>query len=140
MRKHKNRRLFRRGAAAVEFAVTSIIVFMFLFAGIEFSRLNVVRHSIDNAVYEAARRGSLPGATADDARQMATDLLVAVGIRSPRITVSPAVLTPTTPTVAVSVEVTADQFAWSPPWFTQGIVLRGDYTLKRETDRQGKPF
>jgi len=45
----------RRGATTVEFAITAPVFFLFLLAAFEFGWLNVIRHTADNAAYEAAR-------------------------------------------------------------------------------------
>ncbi len=45
----------RRGAAAVEFG-SAPIFFLFVFALFEFTWTNVLRHTADNAAYEAALR------------------------------------------------------------------------------------
>ena len=54
----------RAGATAVEFAIVAPIFFLIMLASFEFSRLNVIRHTADNAAYEAARHAMVPGATA----------------------------------------------------------------------------
>ena len=46
----------RRGATAVEFAITAPIFFIFLLASFEFGWMNVLRHSAENAAYEGAGR------------------------------------------------------------------------------------
>ena len=51
----RRRSKIRRGATAVEFAITAPIFFLFLLASFEFGWLNVIRHTADNAAYEAAR-------------------------------------------------------------------------------------
>jgi Flp pilus assembly protein TadG len=64
----KLNRNHRRGATAVEFALTAPIFFVFLLSAFEFGWLNVIRHTADNAAYEAARAAIVPGATVADAR------------------------------------------------------------------------
>ena len=58
-----NRRVsdaLRRGAVAVEFAITVPFLFLILFGSIEFSRANMLRQTVSQAAYEAARRGDIP--------------------------------------------------------------------------------
>ncbi len=83
VRNHDGKRFrgSRRGAAAVEFAITAPIFFLFLLAAFEFGWLNVIRHTADSAAYEAARTAMVPGATAADATAKATGLLNIVGAR-----------------------------------------------------------
>ncbi len=45
----------RPGAYAVEFAVVAVILFLFIFGIIEYSRLIMIRQVMDNAVREGAR-------------------------------------------------------------------------------------
>ena len=59
----------------MEFAITAPIFFLFLLAAFEFGWLNVMRHTADNAAYEAARTAIVPGATAAEALAKATSLL-----------------------------------------------------------------
>ena len=58
----------RTAAVVVEFAICAPILFLFFFASLEFSRVNMIRQSVENAVYEGARRGIVPGATAANCR------------------------------------------------------------------------
>ena len=46
---------------SVEFAITAPIFFLFLLAAFEFGWMNVMRHTADNAAYEAARAAMVPG-------------------------------------------------------------------------------
>ena len=77
----KRRQIDRRGATAVEFALVLPIFVLFLMASFEFGWLNVVRHTADNAAYEAARYAMVPGATADEATQEAKSILKTIGVR-----------------------------------------------------------
>ena len=57
----------RTGAVMVEFVIVAPLLFLFFFAAFEFCRVAMIRHTADNAVYEGARIGIIPGATADEA-------------------------------------------------------------------------
>ena len=52
--------------------------------------MNVLRHTADNAAYEAARYAMVPGATAAEAKAKANALLKIIGTRNAVVTVSPA--------------------------------------------------
>src|ERR1700754_1073325 len=78
----------RRGATVVEFAITAPIFFLFLMAAFEFGWMNVIRHTADNAAYEAARSVMVPGATAAEATTKATNLLNVVGARGAKVTIT----------------------------------------------------
>ena len=56
----------RRGATTVEVAMILPVLFLFIFASFEFSRLNMLKHLAGAAAYEGAREGIVIGATADD--------------------------------------------------------------------------
>src|SRR3954454_21923431 len=87
----KKRRQGRVGAVAVEFAITAPVFFLFLLAAFEFGWLNVMRHTADNAAYEAARAAMVPGATAADATNKANGLLNIVGARGATVVITPSV-------------------------------------------------
>src|SRR6478735_6644706 len=103
-RRGKCRRPARRGAAAVEFAITAPIFILFLLSAFEFGWLNVMRHTADNAAYEAARAAMVPGATTADATGRANQLLSAVGARNAKINITPATITTSTTNVNVTID------------------------------------
>src|SRR3954451_16031173 len=94
----------RGGAVAVEFAITAPIFFVFLLAAFEFGWLNVIRHTADNAAYEAARAAMVPGATAADATAKANGMLQIVGARGARVSISPSTITNSTTEVNVTID------------------------------------
>ena len=122
----------RRGATAVEFAVTAPLVFVLFFAQLEFSRANLMRHSIQSAAYEGARRGIVPGATADDVRTEARTILNAVSARNATITVEPAVILTDTRTVTVTVGISLNENSWGAAKFFENRTLSSSVTLSRE--------
>lgn len=134
VRKHERKRLRRapRGAAAVEFAVTAPIFLLFLLAAFEFGWLNVMRHTADNAAYEAARAAMVPGATADDASTKAAGLLNIVGARGATITITPTNITNSTPEVTVAVDLPMSSNGLIVPRFTGKTVLHSSSTLRTE--------
>src|SRR3954470_17250186 len=99
----KRPRELRNGAVAVEFAITAPIFFLFLLAAFEFGWLNVMRHTADNAAYEAARTVVVPGATAAEATAKATSILNVVGARGATISITPSNITNSTTEVTVAV-------------------------------------
>ena len=60
---------------AVEFAITAGLAFLFFFGAFEFSRVAMIRGTIDNAIYEGARLGITPGATAPEVEKKVRDIL-----------------------------------------------------------------
>ncbi len=122
----------RRAAATVEFALAATVLFLFVLASIEFARLSIVRHAIDNAAYEACRKVIVPGAQTDDAVAHVHSLLAKYGVRDLRITVSPSPIQEQTPAVTVSIEAPAAASAWGISTFTDGLTLRSSSTLLTE--------
>jgi Flp pilus assembly protein TadG len=122
----------RRGAAAVEFALTAPIFFLFLLSAFEFGWLNVMRHTADNAAYEAARTAIVPGASADEARTKANRLLRIVGTRGAQITVTPNPVTTQTKQVTVAIEIPMRRNGLVVPRFTKQTTIRSSSTLRTE--------
>lgn len=95
----------RRGTAAVETALTLPILLLVIFSGWEFSRINMMRNTMDNAAYEAARESMLPGASVAKIKNQGQVVLDAVGISGGVITVTPSTITTTTTQVTIDVTV-----------------------------------
>lgn len=125
----------RRGATAVEFAIVAPVFFLVLMSMFEFSRLNVLRNTADNAAYEAARAAMVPGATAADATAEANRLLNVVGARGANVTISPNRITRNTEAVTVSIDIPLDRNGWVVPRFTRGRTLTSTSTLRTERVR-----
>ncbi len=126
----------RRGAAAVEFAIVAPVFFILVIAAFEFGRINVIRHTADNAAYEAARRAMVPGATAAEATAEAQRILRIVGTRGAKVSVNPATLGPDVDKITVTVDVPMNQNGWITPRFTRTTTIRATSTLK--TERAGE--
>lgn len=131
----RSRRRRRSGATAVEFAIVAPVFFLVLMSMFEFSRLNTLRHTADNAAYEAARVAMVPGASAADAIGEAQRLLTILGARGATVTVTPPTITPNTDEVTVRVAVPLDQNGWVVPRFTAGRTLTSESTLRTERVR-----
>ncbi|MCA9169155.1 MAG: pilus assembly protein [Planctomycetales bacterium] len=130
---HRSRRsAVRVGAVAVEFAIVAPITFMLFFAAYEFSRANMVRHSLDIAAYEGARAGITPGATVDDVEQRVTRILKGVGVRGATIEVSPDPIGRTTPAITVEVDVAMGPNSWTQSEFFRALNMHASATLARE--------
>lgn len=122
----------RVGAAVVEFALVVPLVLMLAFAAIEFARVVMIRHSIDNAVYESARLAIIPGGTAADARNETQRLFAVIGITDFLVEVVPPVLALETPEVTVRISVPLDSNSYFPQQFFAGRTLRRELTMRRE--------
>ena len=135
MSKHKRASVWRparRGAVVVEFAICAPLLFFIFFAAMEFSRANMIRQSVENAVYEGSRRGIVPGATADDCRNAAQIVLNSISVNSAQVTVAPAVITRDTSEVTVAIAVPMNSNSWVAPLFFAGKIIANSMTLRRE--------
>jgi Flp pilus assembly protein TadG len=122
----------RRGAVTVEMAITLPIVFLIVLTAVEFGRLNVIRHTLDNSAYEAARKAIVPGSTAQDAEQEARRIMDIVGAQGVDVQITPAVLDIDTPEVNVNVSVDFGQNGFITPFFFAGKRITGNVTMRRE--------
>ena len=108
---------------------------MVLFAGFEFSRVCLIRNAAHNAVYQAARRVMVPGATVADANAEATRLLSVFGVNSFTLTINPTPITLAANRVTVSIDIPASQCSWIAPRFTNSLTIHAGSTLFAERDR-----
>lgn len=122
----------RQGAATVEFALCLPVLLALIFAMIEFSGAAQLQNSVRMAAFEGARAGLALNATASTATQAAQNACTAAGIKSPVITVNPAVITPSTPTIQVTVQVQPSVEGWAMWYITAGTTITSTITLDRE--------
>ncbi|TWT86837.1 TadE-like protein [Pseudobythopirellula maris] len=122
----------RRGATTVEFALVAPLFFLVLFSMFEFTWMNVMRHTADNAAYEAARRVIVPGANVAEAEAEANRLLRIVGARDARVTVAPRTITRATERVTVTVEIPMSSNALVAPKFTGSSTIRAVSTQRTQ--------
>ncbi|BBO30508.1 TadE family protein [Lacipirellula parvula] len=116
------------GATAVEFAIVAPIFFTLVLASLEFGRVNMIRHTADQAAYEAARHAMVPGATAAEATAKATSMLKIVGARDAKI----KVVGPTDDTVTVTIDIPMLNNGWITPKFSKTKTIHATSTLKTE--------
>ena len=123
----------RDGAVTVEFALALPILLLFTFAGLEFSRVNMIRNTAINAAYEGARMGIVPGATVADCEAAANELLSFVDISGGSVVASPSPIQPSTEsvTVTVTIPITAANSFITPEYFL-GRTITSSVTLPRE--------
>jgi Flp pilus assembly protein TadG len=127
------RRTARRGATAVEFALTFPLLMVLLFGSLEFSRANMLVHTVTLAASEGARRGIVPGATAAECRTAAEAELAIVGVRNATVTVTPSVINESTTTVTVAISAPLDGTnSYLLSRFFLGKSVAKSVTLERE--------
>ena len=131
---------WRRGAAAVEFALVAPLIFLFLFLGIEFGRVLMALHGLEAAARQGCRVAVSWDATEEEIESTVEARLASFGISDYDLT-----LDPNPPSraeqwqpVTVRIEATYDSVSWLPvPRFLGGITLAGSSTLPQESG-QGK--
>ncbi len=122
----------RRGAFTVEFAFCCGIFFTIMMAGIEFARFMYARHSVDQAAYEGARVGIIPGATTEEVELTARRILNATGIRGATVMITPEQFDDQTATVNVRIRCDYADNSWIGPIFLGGAVIESNLTLDHE--------
>ena len=125
----------RRGAVMVEMAITSGLVFFFFFAALEFCRVSMIRHTVENALYESARQGIVPGATSTEMQSTARRVLSRIGISGANIDVSPTNIQNSTPEVSVRIRLPLDRGLFAPALFFVGKSLDRTLVMQREGAR-----
>lgn len=116
----------------IEFAIVAPLLFFFFFAAFEFCRVAMIRHTVDNAVYEGCRQAIIPGATTGAARTTAENVLGTLGLRGSTVTISPATIDNRTPEITMTIEVDLDANTFVPPQFTGGKKITRTLTMQRE--------
>lgn len=122
----------RLGAFTVEFAICSGLFFTVLLAGFEFARFMYARHSVEQAAYESARVGIVPGKTVAEVTAKATQILNATGVRNATITVTPTTFTTSTSTVTVEIRCKYSDNSWLKPVFLANTDMVSTMTLDHE--------
>ena len=135
----RRREKIQRGIVSVEFALVAPLMFLFIFGMVEFARVCLIRHAVDNAAYEAARVGIVPGATTDEVNAVATAHLGIHGLTAAQIQVTPFPLDEDSEDVTVTVTVDVVDNSWVTPLYTHSISLTGRSTLGTERFRGFTP-
>lgn len=123
----------RYGATMVEMAIVVPVFLLVIFAGLEFTRISMMRNAANNAAYEAARTLIIPGARKVDAENEADRLLDIFGIRNYTVNVTPTTIEPTTSEVTVSIDVPFSENSFFVPFFAGGLTIEASATLYTES-------
>lgn len=129
----ERRRDARGGAITVELAFTAPLLFLVFFASVEFSRLNVIKNTLENAAYEGCRQGILPGASEAKCKNAAQQILQTIGISDASVVVTPSTIATDSPQVTVDIGLTllpSHGFIFNR--FVMGHSLQASCTLQRE--------
>lgn len=130
------RRTRRDGAQLVELAMVLPVFFLLILGGIEFGRLLFLRHSAEQAAYEACRVAVVPGATLAMVRQRGLEILTATGLRFSQIDLvtdrGTSVIDEQTRSVTVRVTVPLNGNSLLTPFFFQQPSIQAQLTLDHE--------
>lgn len=135
----KQRKIFsvsrnqRKGAAAVEFALTVPILILFLFATFELGRGNMMLNTTESAAYEGARVGIIPGSTAAQAEDAARLILFTSGIKNADVEITPNDLSVDSEAITVTISVGYEENSIIPPGFLGGASFVRTCVLNRES-------
>ena len=122
----------RRGAAVVELAIVSPLLFAMLFGIIEFGWLFTVQHTMVNASREGARVGCLSGATVEDITQTTRDFLTPMGLQD-KVTINITEPTIDDPFITVQITVPREDVSLVGNFFGfSGGQLEGTTTMRQE--------
>jgi hypothetical protein len=122
----------RRGAHTLEFALVLPLALLLFFASIEFGRLTLLKHLVDNASYEAARHVMVPGASVSEAEAKVNSILSVVGIKNAKIVVEPSEILESTDSVKVCVSIPAENNLWMVSKFSKGVNLSSETEMMTE--------
>ncbi|NOZ40505.1 MAG: pilus assembly protein [Planctomycetes bacterium] len=130
------RRIGRRGAATVEFAIVAPVFILFVLGIVEYGRAMMVQQLLTNATREGARRAVVQGVTATEASDIVESMLSNAGVTGAEVTVTPTSLatighgSPLT----VSASVLYDDVNWLPvPRFLGSTMMTAQAVMRRET-------
>ncbi len=135
----KRTRGWRRGeagGAVVEMAVVMPILFMFLFGIVEFGRIMMVSHSLNNAARAGARVAVLPGATNAAVETAIRNELAGTGLRYDAYQLDPEDVSTAGRDDPITVRVTInyDSITWVAGFFPglSGTQLHGTVIMRKE--------
>jgi Flp pilus assembly protein TadG len=130
----------RRGTSTVEFAMTAPILFLILFASLEFSRYQMIQQMAANAAFEATRKCILPGYSSTDGQTAGQNLLSQAFIKDGVISIYDAdtgtaisgSISLTTEKIRVTVKVPVASNLWVRPLYLGSGTITKSCTLTRD--------
>lgn len=125
----------RRGAAAVEFAIVAVPLFLLILTCFEFCRGMMVVSTMDEAVRAGCRVAILRGSTLTAVEQEVGNFLGISGVDSYSVSVSPGVSDDAEEwdPVTVTISATLSDMSWIPlPNFLSGRVYSATCTMSKE--------
>jgi len=111
----------------VEFALTAPLAFFLFFSALEFGRMNMVRHSMENAAYEGVRRGLVPNTTDAEVRAATQSVLDVVAVKNPSIQVTSRV-----DEITVTISANFNDQGWFAPLIFYDKTLSSTLTMSKD--------
>ena len=125
----------RRAAAAVEFSLVAPIIFLMVFASVEFGRALMVMHAVADAARDGCRIAVAWKATVPQVEEVVAERLRTFGVTTYRLTVEPSNLDAAEQFEPVTVHITAayQDVSYLPiPNLLSGATLSGHCCLPKE--------
>ena len=133
-----SRKQERRGVVTVEMAFITPLIFLLVFASIEFGRVLMVTHGLEEAAREGCRKAILAQATADEVKSVVDTRLNTFGISGHTLATDPTQFNTACQfdPVTVKVSVPYSDVSWLPTLkFLSQIQLSASCTLPMESDQ-----
>lgn len=122
----------RPGTVTVEFALVLPIALFLTFGMVEFSRVNMIRNSMQNAAYEGARTAIIRGGSNAEAKETAIDVMETMRVKNTEVIVNDA-----NGFVEVIVTVPLHENMWvAPKYFAKTNIVK-KCTLTKESTNSG---
>lgn len=123
-------RVIRTGAAVVEFAIVANVMFLMIMTCIEFARMNMVRNLAQDAAYFGARQAVVPGATSQEAKDVADGIMGSM--LSGGYTISVTDVDADSTEIAVTVDVNLHDVALFVPLFLPNSSIQTQAKMRTE--------
>lgn len=126
----------RNGAAAVEMAICTPLLFLLAFGMLDAGRAIMVEHLLTNAARDGARSAILEGTSAAEIRDDLVEYLAMSSVADATVAISPADLSTADigDPVSVTCRVPYDSVGWLPAsFYFQGMELEATVVMRRET-------
>ena len=121
----------RKGATAVEFAISVPILFLVTWGCVEMTRYNLVKNVANQSAFEAARIGVKPGATAQEVEDEARQQMKFV-CDDCEVVVIPSVITSNTDFITVEIQVDIRDQGLLIAQYFDNPILEASFTIRRD--------
>lgn len=123
----------RHAATSVEMALVLSLFLLFLFAFFELGHALMIDSVTENAAYEGARRGIVPGASLESARQAAAEIALASSLRSVDVQVQSRQLAPYVQGITVTVNASLSENSIFLGMFLGNATISRSVTMIHES-------